>query len=122
MPSLPQPWRYAAERLASDRAAATINREVGALKQALNLARKQGRLSRVPYIALLREDNVRQGFFEKAAFERVVAQLPARWTISRGGRTVRAGVAGKFSDFDGTPSTRRRARRGCERPRTGEVV
>jgi integrase len=68
--------RYVAERLKADKARATINREIGALKQAFNLARKQGSLSRVPYIALLREDNARQGFFEHADFEKVVAQLP----------------------------------------------
>jgi len=46
------------------------------LKQALNLARKQARLTRVPYIPMLREDNARQGFFEHADFESFVANLP----------------------------------------------
>ncbi len=57
-------------------APATINREVGALSQAFNLARRQGRLSRVPYIPMLKEDNARQGFFERADFEAVAANLP----------------------------------------------
>jgi len=35
----------------------------GGLKQAFNLALRQARLIRAPYIALLREDNARQGFF-----------------------------------------------------------
>jgi integrase len=61
-------------RRGKKKAAATINREI--LKQALNLARKHGRLSRVPYFPMMREDNARQGFFEHADFERVVAQLP----------------------------------------------
>ena len=68
--------RFVHERLRDGKAPATTNREVGALKQALNLARKQGRLSRVPYIPMLREDNARQGFFERAESEAVVANLP----------------------------------------------
>jgi len=51
--------RYIAQRLAARKARATVNRETGALKQAFNLARKQGRLARVPYIPMLREDNAR---------------------------------------------------------------
>jgi integrase len=65
-----------AERLKVGKARATVNRESGALKQALNLARKQARLTRVPYIPMLREDNARQGFFEHADFEKFVAFLP----------------------------------------------
>jgi integrase len=68
--------RYAAERLKLKKARATVNRETGALKQALNLARKQARLTRVPYIPMLREDNARPGFFEHADFLNVVAHLP----------------------------------------------
>ena len=68
--------RYVAERRAKKKAAATINREIGGLKQAFNLARKHGRLSRVPYCPMMREDNARQGFFEHTDFERVVAELP----------------------------------------------
>jgi integrase len=69
--------RFIKERLDAKKARATVNRETGALKQAFNLARKQGRLTRVPYIPMLREDNARQGFFEHADFESVVAKLPA---------------------------------------------
>ncbi len=68
--------RFQAERLAAGKAAATVNREVGALRQALHLARKQGRLLTVPYFPMLREDNARQGFFEADEFDRLVASLP----------------------------------------------
>jgi integrase len=68
--------KYVADRLKLEKARATINREIGALKQAFNLARKQARLTRLPYIPLLREENARQGFFEHADFEAVVAKLP----------------------------------------------
>ena len=58
------------------KAAATVNRDMAALRGAFNLARKQGRISRVPYFPMLREDNARQGFFEKDEFETVEAALP----------------------------------------------
>ncbi len=64
------------KRREAGRTNATINRETGALKQALNLARKQGRLARVPYIPMLKEDNARQGFFEREDFEAVAGNLP----------------------------------------------
>ncbi len=64
---------------AAPKANATINRQTGALRQAFNLAarRKPPKLSRVPYIPTLPEDNARQGFVEPATFEAIVAHLPA---------------------------------------------
>lgn len=67
---------FARERLGAGKARATVNKELGALRQAFNLGRKQGRLSTVPYVSLLKEDNARQGFFERGDFEAVVAYLP----------------------------------------------
>ncbi len=58
------------------KAPATVNRDLAALRGAYHLARKQERISRVPYFPMLREDNVRQGFFEKDEFEKVAAALP----------------------------------------------
>ena len=55
---------------------ASINRELAALRGAFNLARRQGQISRIPYFPMLREDNARQGFFEKDEFEKVAAALP----------------------------------------------
>ncbi len=55
---------------------ATINRGLGGLKQALNLARKQGVLNHELYIPQLKEDNARQGFFEKNEFDAIVLELP----------------------------------------------
>ena len=56
---------------------ATVNRELGVLRQAYRLAVKQRRLlpQMVPYISMLPERNARQGFFERDEFERVVAHL-----------------------------------------------
>lgn len=67
---------YQGERLAAGKARATVNREIQPLQQALRLAQRQGRLGRSPYVALLREDNARQGFFEREDFERVARHLP----------------------------------------------
>jgi integrase len=69
--------RYVAVRLADNVAAATINRELAALRRAFRLAVEQERVTRAPRIVMLREDNARQGFLEPADFERVVTELPA---------------------------------------------
>ena len=58
------------------KANATINRELGGLRQALNLARREGRINHIPYFPMLKEDNVREGFFERDEVEAVIANLP----------------------------------------------
>jgi len=77
--------RFVQEELASGeevackaKAPATVNRELGVLRQAYRLAVKQRRLPMhaVPYFPMLPERNARQGFFEQAEFEAVVAHLP----------------------------------------------
>ncbi|MBX7135032.1 MAG: site-specific integrase [Fimbriimonadaceae bacterium] len=68
--------RFVSERKEAGRASATINRELEGLQQAFNLAVKQQRLSKAPYIQMLREDNARQGFFEHSEFEKFVRLLP----------------------------------------------
>jgi hypothetical protein len=42
----------------------------------LNVARKEGRISSVPYLPMFRGDNVRQRFFETDDFNTFVALLP----------------------------------------------
>jgi integrase len=68
--------RYVSERLADKKTRATVNREVSILRRAFNLAREEERLNRVPYFPMMKEENARQGFFEKAEFETVAAGLP----------------------------------------------
>ena len=53
-----------------------INRELQVLKRIFNLAIKSGRLAMRPHIPLLREDNVRKGFFEPHQCDAVLAHLP----------------------------------------------
>jgi integrase len=55
---------------------AAINRQTGALRQAFRLAARKRKMSRVPYIPMLVEDNARQGFVEPAAFEVLASKLP----------------------------------------------
>jgi integrase len=56
---------------------ATINRELAALRRAFRLAVRGGELVAMPYVGLLRENNVRTGFFERAEFEAILKCLPA---------------------------------------------
>jgi integrase len=53
-----------------------INRELTTLKRLFNLAIQAGKLLQKPHIPLLKEDNVRVGFFERDQFLGVVQRLP----------------------------------------------
>jgi integrase len=63
-------------RLDGGKAPATVNRYVETLRAAFRLAAKEEKLSRLPHFPMLREDNVRRGFFEREEFDRVAAALP----------------------------------------------
>jgi integrase len=67
---------YRVQRQASGAAAATVNRELTALKRMFSLAVKGERLQRMPYIEMLKENNARRGFFERGQFEAVRGHLP----------------------------------------------
>jgi hypothetical protein len=54
-----------------------INRELTTLKRIFNLARQNGKLTHVPHIPMLKERNVRTGFFERDQIEQVLDHLPA---------------------------------------------
>ena len=65
-------------RLKGDAANATVNRSLAVLRQMFNLAIKQRKLRRadLPLIEMLQERNVRKGFLEPDAYERLLAALP----------------------------------------------
>jgi len=55
---------------------ATINRELAALKRMFHLARQSTppKVSTIPYIAMLREDNIRTGFLESRQHDSLAAE------------------------------------------------
>lgn len=66
---------YKLARLKEGAANAKINRELAALKRMFNLALQAEKIYRKPYIKMLEENNVRQGFFEQEEFDRVLSKL-----------------------------------------------
>lgn len=65
-----------AYRQEENAAAATVNRELAALKRAFRLAEKAGKVLKRPEVSMLREDNRRKGFFEAVQYRAVVEHLP----------------------------------------------
>jgi integrase len=63
-------------RLAAKASAGEINRELACLKRMFTLAVHAGKLHSKPHIPMLKENNVRRGFFEPAQFEAVRDHLP----------------------------------------------
>jgi len=74
----PKIQNYIELRLADKKSNATINRELSALKRILNLGMRQTppKVKRVPYIPMLKENNVRKGFFEHGEFIALREALP----------------------------------------------
>ena len=54
---------------------AEINRELAAIKRTYSLAAQAGRIIQKPYIPMLKENNVRTGFFEPEQFESIRKNL-----------------------------------------------
>ena len=70
--------QYISHRMDQGAAHGTINRELAALKRAFNLASRctPPKVSGVPYVPMLAERNVRQGFFEHDEFLALREALP----------------------------------------------
>ena len=70
--------KYIEKRISEGAANATINRELSALKRMLNMGARQTppKVDRVPYIAMLKENNTRKGFFEHGDFIALIQALP----------------------------------------------
>src|SRR4030067_2296072 len=56
----------------------TINRQLSALRRMFNIGAKQTppTVLRIPHVKMLKEDNVREGFFEHGEFMALRAALP----------------------------------------------
>jgi integrase len=70
--------KYTHHRLEEGASNATCNRELACLKRMLHLGARETppRVNRVPFIPMLKEDNVRTGFFEHHEFEALRDALP----------------------------------------------
>lgn len=68
---------FVTRRQAAGASNASINRDLIALKRMFTLAVQGGKLMTRPYIPLLKENNVRTGFFEPEQFKSVKNHLPA---------------------------------------------
>jgi integrase len=73
----PQIEKFISDQLNIGKKNSTINRGVSALRSAYNLAKRQNILKDVPYFTTLKEDNARQGFFEKVELEAIMPHLPS---------------------------------------------
>jgi integrase len=69
---------FAARRQAAGASNASINRDLILLKRMGTLAMQAGKLTVRPYIPLLKERNIRQGFFEPAQLTSLTRHLPAQ--------------------------------------------
>jgi integrase len=70
--------QFAVHRQQAGASNAEINRELMLLKRMFNLAVQAGKLVSKPYVPMLKEGNVRQGFFEPEQFENVKKHLPTQ--------------------------------------------
>jgi integrase len=74
----PRIKKYIEKRMEQGIANATINRELSALKRIFNLAVRctPSKIAHVPYIPMLKENNVRKGFIEHEDYEALLKELP----------------------------------------------
>jgi integrase len=68
--------RYVTRRQEEKASNAQINRELTVIKRAFSLAAEAGKILAKPHIPMLKENNVRTGFFERDQFECVLKHLP----------------------------------------------
>lgn len=69
-------YRFIEKKQKEGLANATINRCLALLKRAMNIARRDGKLAAVPYFPMLKEDNIRTGFINRADFIKLRDAMP----------------------------------------------
>jgi integrase len=68
--------KFVRERKAAGVGNAAINRSLAAMRRMLNLAKRERKISEVPYIEFLKEPPARKGFLELEKFETLIKLLP----------------------------------------------
>jgi integrase len=72
----PRMQKYIEGRLAEGAAPGTAQREIACLRRMLRLGFEAGKVTRLPHFPSITVNNVRKGFFERDAFERLRDELP----------------------------------------------
>jgi integrase len=67
---------YIEKRIQANLSSASINRELAALKRMFHLGKRANRVSEIPYIPMLKENNIRKGFFEHGEYLAIKEVLP----------------------------------------------
>jgi integrase len=68
--------KFSANQQAKGLSSGTINRSISALRRMFNLAKIDGKLRYVPHFPMLKESAPRQGFFERAQYDSLLAAMP----------------------------------------------
>lgn len=68
--------KYIARRQEEGASNAGINRELSVIRRAFNLAVQSGKMMHKPHVTMLKENNVRTGFFEPEQFSALHKHLP----------------------------------------------
>jgi integrase len=108
------------DRIKRGAAHATINRELAALKRMFNLGARQTppKVDRVPYIPMLKENNVRKGFFEHEDFLALRTALPS---YLKGFVTFAYIIGWRFSEIQGLAWSQVDLNKGIVRLEVGET-
>ncbi|BBO88368.1 tyrosine-type recombinase/integrase [Desulfosarcina ovata] len=116
----PRISQYIETRLVEGAKNASINRELSALKRMLNLGAQQTPpiVDRVPHIPMLKENNIRKGFFEHEEFVALRNNLP---DYLRGFVTFAYKVGWRFSEITNLTWNNVDRPQGIVRLETGET-
>ena len=109
---------YIKTRMADNASNGTINRELAALKRMLKIGEQDNKVSRLPYIPILEENNVRKGFFEHDEYLSLLSALPS---YLRGIVTFAYHTGWRKSEILGLKWNRVDLREGTVRLETGET-
>ncbi len=85
--------RFISARRQTGGPAGEINRKLGHVKRPFSLGVQAGKILQLPHIPMLKEHNVRKGFFERERFEAVRSHLPVYAQVQSSSCASRDGAA-----------------------------